>query len=118
MSRPKARAIRFGIPRLSPRRSCATTPPVAPNGQLHPKAPGKKGRRILPDAGFTVAEDDHNDVAPRPRAARDQAMAGRFGVTSLHSVAVSQPLQHFVRVLQLADSAVCVAKREVWQAND
>src|SRR3954453_22231355 len=114
MFRPKDRAIRFGIPRSFPRRSCATTPPVTRNRQLHPKAPGKKGRGVLPDAGFTVAQHDDNDVASRPRAARDKTVAGRFRVTGLHSVAVSEPLQNLVCVLQLTDPAVRVAEREIW----
>src|SRR5205814_981594 len=46
--------------------------------ELHPKPPRKKRGRVLPDARFAVTEHDYDDVASRPRPARDQAMAGRL----------------------------------------
>src|SRR6478672_1725327 len=117
----KHRKISSGILRWSHRRCFATTPRAVSNrtrSALHPESPGQERRRVLPDAGLTVAEHDYNNVAPRPRTACDEAMPGRFRVAGLHSVAIGQPLQDFVRVFQFASAAIRIAKHEIGQAND
>jgi len=88
------RAIRAVIRRSFRRRCCASMRLAVrkKDRPLHPKAPGQKSRGVLPYAGLAVAQHDHDDVAPGPGAARDEAMSGRLRVTGLHAVAVGQSL--------------------------
>ena len=45
-------------------------------------------------------------------------MPGRFGVAGLHPVAIREPFQNFVCILQLTNAAICITKGELRQADD
>src|SRR5205814_4858933 len=90
------------------RRKPRASSPRSPESE--PKTPGKQRSGVGPDPGFGVAQNNNNDVAPRARAARNQTVAGCFGVAGFHAVAKGKPFQNLVRVFQFAGPTVGVAK--------
>src|SRR2546425_10730728 len=85
---------------------------------LHPQTPGKQRRSVPPDARPGVAEHDHDHVAAWARTTANQTMSSSFCESSLHPVAVGQPFEDLVRVLELAGAPISVAKDKLGKAND
>src|SRR3954469_16772643 len=77
------------------------------------EAPVEEAVGIVPDAVAGVAEDDGDDFVAVAGRARDEAMAGGFGIAGFHAVAEGVAFQDAVRVLEDGGVAIGVLPRRL-----